>query len=162
MEGHGPWIARRPDELLPVPLPGFHLQRRRYDRASPPGGPDSGGANAINDWGDVVGSAEGGPAGYGYRAFSYSDGSTYDLGTLGESDSSAIGINNARTIVGTSKLRGDVTQHAFVYTDQSGMVDLSGRHLQAGGARQAGNRHPVRRIPRRDSPTATAQLRRGA
>jgi probable HAF family extracellular repeat protein len=47
-----------------------------------------------------------------------------DLGTLGGSSSCAEGINDAGEIVGWTDLANG-QGHAFVYTDQEGMIDLN-------------------------------------
>lgn len=46
-----------------------------------------------------------------------------DLGTLGGSSSQATAINNRGQVVGTSSLAGDVSSHAFLYTN-GGLYDL--------------------------------------
>jgi probable HAF family extracellular repeat protein len=65
-----------------------------------PGGRDSQ-ALAINDRGDIVGSAR---TGAGVKhAFIWSNGRMTDLGTLsGDAESEAFGVNNAGDVVGTS------------------------------------------------------------
>jgi probable HAF family extracellular repeat protein len=47
-----------------------------------------------------------------------------DLGTLGGTDSSAMGINASGQVVGFSDTAGDAAQHAFLY-DGSAMIDLN-------------------------------------
>jgi probable HAF family extracellular repeat protein len=51
------------------------------------------------------------------HAFLFSNGGLTDLGTLGGSYSSAIGINDRGQIVGVSSIAGDVTTHAFLYSN---------------------------------------------
>ncbi|WP_164932018.1 hypothetical protein [Janthinobacterium sp. 17J80-10] len=46
-----------------------------------------------------------------------------DLGTLGGSSSQATAINNRGQVVGTSSLAGDISSHAFIYTN-GGLYDL--------------------------------------
>ena len=99
---------------------GSFISRRRVSLAGshfgdPAGGlhelPTLGGleghANAINDAGQVVGSSDTGAIGpnsrYLRHAFVWADGVTKDLGTLpGDTESVAIGLNNAGDIVGDS------------------------------------------------------------
>jgi probable HAF family extracellular repeat protein len=57
------------------------------------------------------------------RAFLWENGKMTDLGTLGGSQSVAYGINDQGEIVGFSQAA-NCEFHAFVYTQQSGMVDL--------------------------------------
>jgi probable HAF family extracellular repeat protein len=71
-------------------------------------------ANAINDAGEVVGSAE--TASGFEHAFAYRNGTMQDLGTLGGYGSYANGIDDAGRIVGTSDDR-DGFNRAFVYSD---------------------------------------------
>src|SRR5689334_3997041 len=47
-----------------------------------------------------------------------------DLGTLGGTNSYAIGINAGGTVTGYSDIRGNRGTHAFVWTATSGMVDI--------------------------------------
>jgi probable HAF family extracellular repeat protein len=81
-----------------------------------------GGANAINNAGQVVGYMEGDRLGGGNTHFStaflYSDGILHDLGGLHGSDSQALDINASGQIVGISGLRG------FLYRDGA-MYDLN-------------------------------------
>ena len=54
-----------------------------------------------------------------------------DLGTLGGDSSQAYGINDNGQVVGVSTLADGVTSHAFLWTEDTGMVDLgdTGRKL---------------------------------
>jgi len=65
------------------------------------------------------------------------------LGTLGGTTSSAYRISDdASTIVGTSKITGDAADHAFRWTQATGMVDLGtlgGTYSQANGISGDGN-----------------------
>lgn len=63
-----------------------------------------------------------------------------DLGTLGGSTSQATGINNRGQVVGTSSLAGDVSSHAFLYTN-GGIYDLGtlgGAYSSASGINAQG------------------------
>lgn len=55
--------------------------------------------HALNDLGQVVGSASGGAGGTSH-AFLYSDGATRDIDTLGSAGSAAVAINNRGEVVG--------------------------------------------------------------
>lgn len=48
-----------------------------------------------------------------------------DMGTLGGNGSAAFGINDYTQVVGSSRLADNVTQHAFLWTEASGMTDLN-------------------------------------
>ena len=82
-----------------------------------PGGNDSVG-QGINRSGQVTGTAF--PGG----AFLYSGGSMTDLGTLGGSSSNGQGINDSGQVVGVSDTSNGAS-HAFLYTSDTGMVDLN-------------------------------------
>ena len=64
---------------------------------------------AINSTGQIVGESNLGDSSETH-AFLYSAGTLLDLGTLGGSSSSAIGINDAGQIVGNSLLAGDLAR----------------------------------------------------
>jgi probable HAF family extracellular repeat protein len=86
---------------------------------------------AINDAGQVAGRSELSTIGqHAFRSFP-NGGPLLNLGTLGGSSSSARGINNSGTVVGESLLGDNSTQHAFLYTTETGMLDLNA-HLPAG------------------------------
>jgi probable HAF family extracellular repeat protein len=84
-----------------------------------------GGANDINDNGQIVGWA-----GYSSapqadsHAFLYSGGTMTDLGTLGGQYACANGINNNGQVVGESWLDATETMHAFLY-EAGTMTDLN-------------------------------------
>ncbi|HVT11492.1 MAG TPA: hypothetical protein VHE55_04435 [Fimbriimonadaceae bacterium] len=82
-------------------------------------GGNSASALALNDHGDVVGSAY--TAAGQPHAFLYSGGVMHDLGTLpGDTISNATGINNLGQVVGVSSHQngdGSYTYHAFLYAD---------------------------------------------
>ena len=78
----------------------------------------------INDRGQIVGLS----ALYGntnYRAFLYSEDTKemIDLGTLGGNSSVANAINNSGVVVGNSRTA-DGYEHAFMYSEDLGMIDL--------------------------------------
>lgn len=82
-------------------------------------------ALAINDSATVVGQS---PNAQGYKhAFMWSESAGLtDLGTLGGSSSSALGINNKGWIVGTSLTTATSgLLHAFLWTPSTGMQDLN-------------------------------------
>ncbi len=98
---------------------------------------------AISDSGQVTGRFNMTGGGL-MRAFLYDGTLHHDLGTLGGKFSEGRGINDSGQVTGVSSLRtgpGDEGQHAFLYTSDSGMVDLnslidplSGWELYAGYA----------------------------
>ncbi len=89
-------------------------------------------ARDINDFGDIVGTASSGTDALGH-AVVWIDGATSDIGTLGNGlYSDGWAINNDRQVVGSSAtgdFQGSV--HAFLYSEKSGMIDLSPDHNQA-------------------------------
>jgi probable HAF family extracellular repeat protein len=77
----------------------------------------------INANAQVVGYIPAWTAPYGWRAFSYSDGSlTPDLGNLGGIQSLAYGVNNIGQVVGSSDIASGY-HHAFLYNSET-MTDL--------------------------------------
>jgi probable HAF family extracellular repeat protein len=79
---------------------------------------------AINDSGQVTGDADVPIVGQDFHAFLNDGTMMHDLGTLGGTSSSGYGINNKGQVVGISQSsNGD--DHAFVYSGDSGMVDLN-------------------------------------
>src|SRR5713226_5493412 len=61
-------------------------------------------ANDINDAGDIVG---GGDTGFGdFHAYLLSEGTSFDLGTLGGIDSEALALNRSGQVAGHSRVRG--------------------------------------------------------
>jgi probable HAF family extracellular repeat protein len=96
-----------------------------------------GSAYAVNDAGQVAGD------GADQHAFLYSGGIMQDLGTLGGTDSAALGINDAGQVVGESSLAetsGNFTEHAFLYSGGV-MQDLGtfgGANSYATGINDAG------------------------
>jgi probable HAF family extracellular repeat protein len=90
------------------------------------GDPD-GNANAINDYGWVVGNSGNcskGPE-FALHALLWQNGGLTDLGSLGGTLlSAATNINNQGQVVGLSNLAGDTIQHAFLWTKAGGMQDL--------------------------------------
>lgn len=90
------------------------------DLGSLPGGKFAGAA-AINDNGEITGSAD---VGHGNgHAFLDNGKSMLDLGTLGGSDSSGLGINASGEVTGFSAMKGNRADHAFLYNG-SKMIDL--------------------------------------
>jgi probable HAF family extracellular repeat protein len=91
-----------------------------------PGDPD-GGANAINDRGQIVGASGNCSKGpdYALHALLWQNGALTDLGNLGGTLFSFAGnINNRGQIIGASDLPSDTTAHAFLWAKDSGMQDL--------------------------------------
>ena len=74
---------------------------------------------AVNDLGQAVGTIDGVAA-----RWDLSTGDFFSLGTLGGTESQALGINDAGAIVGWAALPSNASRHAFIYTDKKGMVDL--------------------------------------
>lgn len=80
----------------------------------------------LNDLGDVVGTANAGGVDLGHAVL-WTNGVVKDLGTLATgSYSEGWGINNNRQVVGSSYTNGgSFGVHGFLYTQASGMVDLT-------------------------------------
>lgn len=91
-------------------------------------------ARDINDNGEIVGTS-GAIKGAQGRAVLWTEGRVFDLGTLyGGESSEGWAINNNGQIVGSSQV-GDLlgSEHAFLYSPESGMVDLTPNNEQAAG-----------------------------
>jgi hypothetical protein len=76
--------------------------------------------NALNNEGDIVGTAAVGPASSEkIRGFLWSHKSktATELGTLGGTSSSAFGINDCEEVVGAASLKGDAVFHAVLFHD---------------------------------------------
>lgn len=58
------------------------------------------------------------------HAFLWKEGVMVDLGTLGGADSLPSAVNNAGQVVGTAAIMGG-TDHAFLWTEETGMIDLN-------------------------------------
>jgi probable HAF family extracellular repeat protein len=79
-------------------------------------------ANDINDAGDIVG---GGDTGFGdFHAYLLSEGTSFDLGTLGGSASEALALNRSGQVAGHSRVRGGPARHAFFLPEPGRMTDL--------------------------------------
>ena len=90
---------------------------------------------AINDLGQVVGTFF---SSGGERAFSWSaDTGFLDLGTLGGMSSRAFGVNNRGQVVGET-LTATHDRTAFLWTRETGMVDLGGESSSAHGINDRG------------------------
>ena len=86
-------------------------------------GGTSGLAEAVSDYGQVVGWLE--PAIAEYHAFTWTPtGGMIDLGTLGGSASQAVAVNASGQVVGASYTAGDSATRAFSWTAAAGMIDL--------------------------------------
>src|SRR5207249_4109348 len=86
-------------------------------------GGTSGLAEAVSDYGQVVGWIE--PAIAEYHAFTWTPtGGMIDLGTLGGSASQAVAVNASGQVVGASYTAGDSATRAFSWTAAAGMIDL--------------------------------------
>jgi probable HAF family extracellular repeat protein len=81
-------------------------------------------AVAINSSGQIVGEAV--PAtGFPHAVLWNTSNAIQDLGTLGGSTSSAIDINDAGQVIGTSLLADGTTTHFFLWSAGTGMQDIS-------------------------------------
>ena len=75
------------------------------------------------------------------HAFKYENGALTDLGTLGGSTSWAFAVNSAGAVTGSASLPDDVAVHAFLWTEEIGMLDLGtlgGTYSRASGINEAG------------------------
>jgi len=87
-------------------------------------------ANDINENGEIAG---GGDTGFGdFHAYLLSEGTSFDLGTLGGNESEALAVNRRAHVTGHSRVAGAVVKHAFLIADPGRMVDLGS--LGGGGA----------------------------
>lgn len=87
-------------------------------------------ANDINENGEITG---GGDTGFGdFHAYLLSEGTSFDLGTLGGNESEALAVNRRGQVAGHSRIAGAVVKHAFLIPDPGRMLDLGS--LGGGGA----------------------------
>ena len=79
-------------------------------------------ANDINEHGEITG---GGDTGFGaFHAYLLSEGTSFDLGTLGGNESEALAVNRRGQVAGHSRIGGAVVKHAFLIADPGRMDDL--------------------------------------
>ncbi len=79
-------------------------------------------ANDINENGEITG---GGDTGFGdFHAYLLSEGTSFDLGTLGGNESEALAVNRRGQVAGHSRIAGAVVKHAFLIPDPGRMIDL--------------------------------------
>src|SRR5207245_7330796 len=70
-------------------------------------------------------SSGGGEPGLGdFQAYLLSEGTRFDLGTLGGNESEALAVNRRGQVAGHSRIAGAVVKHAFLIPDPGRMVDL--------------------------------------
>jgi probable HAF family extracellular repeat protein len=81
-------------------------------------------ANDINEHGEITG---GGDTGFGaFHAYLLSEGTSFDLGTLGGNESEALAVNRRGQVAGHSRVGGGgaVVKHAFLIPEPGGMIDV--------------------------------------
>jgi len=81
-------------------------------------------ANDINELGDIVG---GGDTGFAaFHAYLLSEGTSFDLGTLGGNESEALAVNRRGQVAGHGRIGGGgaLTKHAFFIAEPGRMLDL--------------------------------------
>jgi len=81
-------------------------------------------ANDINEKGEIAG---GGDTGFGdFHAYLLSEGTSFDLGTLGGNESEALAVNGRGQVAGHSRSggAGATPKHAFVIAEPGTMIDL--------------------------------------
>jgi len=94
-------------------------------------------ANDINENGEITG---GGDTGFGdFHAYLLSEGTSFDLGTLGGNESEALAVNRGGQVVGHSRVGGAIVKHAFVIPEPGRMVDVG----SLGGAGATSIAHDV-------------------
>ena len=94
-------------------------------------------ANDINENGEIIG---GGDTGFGdFHAYLLSEGTSFDLGTLGGNESEVLAVNRRGQVAGHSRLDGAVGKHAFVIPEPGTMVDVG----SLGGAGTTSIAHDV-------------------
>src|SRR6266516_3013956 len=80
-------------------------------------------ANDINENGEITG---GGDTGFGdFHAYLLSEGTSFDLGTLGGNESEALAVNRLGQVAGHSRIGGAVAKHAFFVPEPGRMLDLA-------------------------------------
>jgi len=79
-------------------------------------------ANDINEHGAIAG---GGDTGFGdFHAYLLSEGTSFDLGTLGGNESEALAVNRRGQVAGHSRVAGAPAKRAFFIPEPGRMVDL--------------------------------------
>lgn len=87
-------------------------------------GDSTGEAEGNNDRGQIVGASGNDCTFSVLHPVLWNNGDPTDLGTLGGTFGAGVAVNNRTQVVGLSNLAGDVTNHAFLWTNKRGITDL--------------------------------------
>src|SRR6267378_3617965 len=98
-------------------------------------------ANDISEPGEIAG---GGDTGFGdFHAYLLSEGTGFDLGTLGGNESEALAVNRLGQVAGHSRISGGVAKHAFFVPEPGRMLDLGSLGGATSIAHDVNNRSEV-------------------